>query len=152
MALPRADVPFRWRLAAALPAVALVTVAATQITLARRVGLTPWKGGGFGMFSTTDDAGHRLVRIFVSAPERSEEIAVSRSLEDAAQRAATLPSDRQLTRLARLVVNRERRHGRPVRTVRIECWRTQYAVDTLAGTSRRLRGLEYRDASPVALR
>ena len=43
--------------------------------LARTAGLSPWKGGGFGMFSTTDDAGRRRVRVFVSAPERSEEIA-----------------------------------------------------------------------------
>jgi hypothetical protein len=137
----------RWRIAAALPAAVLVAVGAAQITLARCADLTPWKGGGFGMFSTTDDAAHRAVRIFVSAPGRSEEIGISASLEDAVQRAATLPTDRQLSRLARLVADRERRHGRPVRAVRIECWRTHYALETLAGTSRRLRGFEYRDAS-----
>ena len=50
---------------------------ALQVTLARTAGLSPWKGGGFGMFSTTDDAGRRHVRVFVSAPERSEEIAIA---------------------------------------------------------------------------
>ena len=66
---------------------------ARRSTLARTAGLSPWKGGGFGMFSTTDDAGRRLVRVFVSAPERSEEIAIAPSLEDAAARAAVLPGD-----------------------------------------------------------
>ena len=48
--------------------------------------------------------------MFVSAPDRSEELAIPPSLEDAAGRAAVLPSDAQLTRLARQVVDRERRH------------------------------------------
>ena len=91
-------------------------VAGTQVTLARRAGLSPWKGGGFGMFSTTDDAGRRRVRVFVTAPERSEEIAIAPSLEDAARRAAVLPADDELSRLAQRVVARERRYRRPVET------------------------------------
>ena len=75
-----------WR--AALPVALLLAVAGAQVTLTRTAGLSPWKGGGFGMFSTTDDAGRRWVRVFVSAPERSEEIAIAPSLEDAAKRAA----------------------------------------------------------------
>ena len=100
------------------------------------------------MFSTTDDAARRSVRVFVSAPERSEEIAITPSLEEAARRAAVLPSDGQLTRLARRVVEREGRYGRPVDSVRVETWRIDYAPDTLAATSRRLREFVYRvDAS-----
>ena len=85
-----------WR--AGLPVVLLLAVACAQGMLARTAGLSPWKGGGFGMFSTTDDAGRRHVRVFVSAHERSEEIAISPSLEDAAVRAAVLPSDGALSR------------------------------------------------------
>ena len=55
---------------AAIPVALLLAVAAVQVTLARTAGLSPWKGGGFGMFSTTDDAGRRRVRVFVSAAER----------------------------------------------------------------------------------
>ena len=84
----------RWR--TVLPAAMLVTVASVQVVLTRTAGLTPWKGGGFGMFSTTDDSGRRRVRVFVTAPDRSEEIAISPSLEDAAARAAVLPSGRLL--------------------------------------------------------
>ena len=123
-----------WR--ATLPVALLLAVACAQVTLARTAGLSPWKGGGFGMFSTTDDAGRRHVRVFVSAPERSEEIAISPSLEDAAARAAVLPTDAELSRLARRVVERERRYRRPVETVRIETWRIEYAPDTLAATTR----------------
>lgn len=43
----------RGRLAWAAPLV-LALFAATQFTLGRAAGITPWKGGGFGMFSTVD--------------------------------------------------------------------------------------------------
>jgi len=124
--------------AALLPAGLLVAVAVLQVTLTRTSGLTPWKGGGFGMFSTNDHAGHRPLRITVTAPERSEEIAVSPSLEYAALRARMMPDRWRLTRLARQVAAREQRLGRPVDSVRVQCWRTEYDPASLAAT---LRGL-----------
>jgi hypothetical protein len=56
----------RWR--TILPVALLVAVASVQVVLTRTAGLSPWKGGGFGMFSTTDDSGRRRVRVFVTAP------------------------------------------------------------------------------------
>jgi hypothetical protein len=131
------------RRSAILPAIVLIAVAVVQIALTRTVYLSPWKGGGFGMFSTTDDAGKRHVRIVVEATDRSEEIEIAPSLADAADRAAVLPTDREMSRLARLVVARERRNGRPVETVRIQCFRVTYAPDTLAATTQLLRQFTY---------
>ena len=131
-----------WR--TAVPVGLLLVVASVQVTLARTVGLSAWKGGGFGMFSTTDDSGRRLVRVFVNAPERSEELRIPASLDNAARRAAVLPADRQLSRLARGVVERERRYQRPVDTVRIETWRIEYAPATLAASTHLMREFEYR--------
>ena len=139
-----------WR--ALVPVGILLVVAGAQVTLARTAGLSPWKGGGFGMFSTTDDAGRRRVRVFVAAADRSEEIAITPSLEDAAISAAVLPSDRQLTRLARRVIERERRNHRPVERVRIETWRIEYAPGTLAATSRLIRNFAYRVDATAASR
>jgi len=135
------DPGFEWR--AVLPVALLAAVACTQVTLARTAGLSPWKGGGFGMFSTTDDAGRLHVRVFVSTPDRSEELAIPPSLKDAADRAAVLPTDAAFSRLARRVVEREIRYGRPVATVRIEAWRIDYATGTLAATSRLIRDFVY---------
>jgi hypothetical protein len=133
-----------------LPVALLVAMAGTQVTLVTTAGLSPWKGGGFGMFSTTDDGGRRYVRVFVDAVDRSEEIAISPSLEDAARRAELLPRNAQLSRLAQLVVERERRHRRPVDTVRIEAWRIEYARETLAATTRLTREFVYRvDPTPA---
>jgi hypothetical protein len=118
----------RERVAVALPSALLLTVAATQMTLAWTSDLSPWKGGGFGMFASVDGTPFRAVRIFVSAPDRSEELVVPASLEEAAARAATFPHRRALARLARQVAARERRHGREVDTVRIEVWRADYSA------------------------
>jgi hypothetical protein len=144
--MPRSRVPWP----ALLPALLLVSVAVTQIALARGAGLSPWKGGGFGMFSTTDDAARRSIRIYVGASGRSEELEIAPSQQDAAARAAVLPTDNELTRLARLVVDRERRNGRPVDTVRLQCWRITYARDTLEATSEMLREFTYEAATAPA--
>jgi hypothetical protein len=133
-----------------VPVALLLVVAGSQVALVITAGLSPWKGGGFGMFSTTDDGGRRYVRVFVDAVDRSEEITISPSLDDAARRAALLPRDTELSRLARLVVERERRHQRLVDIVRIETWRVGYAPDTLAATSRLTREFTYRvDPTPA---
>jgi hypothetical protein len=140
----------RWR--TLVPVALLMSVAGAQVVLTRVSSLSPWKGGGFGMFSTTDDAGRRSVKVFVTAPDRSEEIAVTPSLEDAAARAAVLPSDRQFTRLARRVVERERRHDRPVETLRIETWRIVYAPDTLTATLQLVRDSKFSVDATGAIR
>jgi hypothetical protein len=130
----------------ALPALLLVIVASTQIIWSRTLGLTPWKGGGFGMFSSLDDAAFRFVRVVVEAPDRSEEIEMAPSLEDAAARAVTLPSAYRLERLAVAVAARERRNRRPVTVVRVEVWRQDFDRVTLRATERRMRTLTYRAA------
>lgn len=43
----------------------LILVACLQLFLAQTQGLTPWKGGGFGMFSTVDSGGARFLRIYL---------------------------------------------------------------------------------------
>lgn len=133
---PAGDVR-RW--APLLPAALLVLVAGAQMTLGRVWGLSPWKGGGFGMFSTLDARPFRYLRVYLTAPERSEELAIPASLEDVAAAAEILPTDAQLERLARRIVQRERTRGRPVAQVRIEVWREVFAQGSLAPTAHRLR-------------
>lgn len=48
-----------------LPPLLLVVVAVAQFGLANTTFLSPWKLGGFGMFSTTDSPGFRVLRIQV---------------------------------------------------------------------------------------
>jgi hypothetical protein len=111
------------RLAISAPTVLLLAVALVQMVLARTMDLSPWKGGGFGMFASVDGLPFRWVRLYVFAPDRSEEIAVPLSIEDQAHRVVTWPHRRALEGLARAVIAREQRRQQPVETVRVEVWR-----------------------------
>ena len=126
-----------------LPAALLMVVATTQVFLSKTAELSPWKGGGFGMFATTDGMAFRRVRIFVEADGRSEELEVAPSQEFSAARAQLFPSDRMLGGLARAVAGRERRYGRPVQIVRIEVWRTEFSPVSLDATERPLRVFDW---------
>jgi hypothetical protein len=55
--------PLVVRIAGWLPVLLLFAFVAHHLVRVRRDGLTPWKGGGFGMFSTTDTPWYRRVRI-----------------------------------------------------------------------------------------
>jgi len=128
---------FSWRVLA--PVVVLIVVAIVQVILAKTAQLSPWKGGGFGMFATTDGTAVRRIRIFVEAPGRSEEIEIAPSQELQAARAQLFPSDSMMTNLAQAVVSREERYGRPVKTVKLEVWRTEFTAGSLEPKERMLR-------------
>jgi hypothetical protein len=91
------------------------------------------------MFASTDGSAFRRARIFVEATDRSEELELPRSLEEAGSRAALFPSERLLAALARGVAARERRYGRSVTRVRVEVWRVEFDAGADVATERRLR-------------
>lgn len=132
----------RWP--AAVSPLLLAITAASQILLAHVAHLSPWKGGGFGMFASLDHAPFRGIDIVVEAPDRSEALEISASIEEAAARAATFPSDHRLTQLALAVVARERRRNQAVETVKLEVWRHEFDPKSLRATERRLRTFSYR--------
>jgi len=132
----------RWRWW--LPPALLVAVAITQPVLVHRAHLTPWKGGGFGMFASTDGAAFRRVRMIVDRGGRSEEVESSPSLDTLELQARLFPSDRRLRRLAAALVARERRRGQPAASVRLEVWRTTFAGPGLLPIEEPIGSLVYR--------
>src|SRR5262249_2104091 len=118
---------FTERAAVALPATLLVVVACAQIALTRLTPLSPWKGGGFGMFASLDGLQFREVRLYVEGRHRPEALTVPDSLLDPANRAAVWPTPRLLRRLGREVLAREARKGAPADRVRVEIWRTRFS-------------------------
>lgn len=122
----------------------LAVVAAGQIVLAQVADLTPWKGGGFGMFASLDHAPFRGIDIIVEAADRSEAIQVSPSLEVVAARATALPADALLVKLAEAVAAREARHSRAVETVKLRVWRHEFDPITLRSTEHLVRSYSYR--------
>jgi hypothetical protein len=139
------------RLRAVLPVLLLAAVAVRQIHLVRTADLPPWKGGGFGMFSTTDGLADRRLRIVVTGPGRAEQIEVPPRLLKIAAKAALLPDEARLEGLARAIAADEREAGRPVETIDIEVLTTRYAPKTLYAEERSLARHHHRaTAAPEA--
>jgi hypothetical protein len=92
--------PPRERLLRELPSALLVALACTQIALAYTVQLSPWKGGGFGMFATNDHGAFRTVRVYALLPDGERRIEVPPELRREELRARELPSARALRRFA----------------------------------------------------
>ncbi len=124
-----------------IPCAALDAVALAQIVLARAGDLSPWYGGGFGMFSTTDAGRARHLHAFQLRPGLEREIAPPPALEDRVRRTLTLPTDRRLRALARDLAELPVPDYGPAQAVRVEVWRTGYDPETLAPASRILRAL-----------
>src|SRR5262249_54656161 len=131
------------RTAEAIPAALLAIVACSQLVLTRTTNLTPWKGGGFGMFSTLDHAAFRRISIVIDAPDRSEGLEIPDSLQEIAARVANCPADWALRRFATEIVARERRHDRPVAHVTIQVWRTEFDPGSLQPRELPLRSVRF---------
>ena len=99
-------------LAWALPIV-LIGVALTQITLAHTRDLTPWKGGGFGMFASVDLLSYRPIKAEFDTDEGQIPVDVH-GFRDASDRASKLytnargmPDERRLRLLVDLMADAE---------------------------------------------
>ena len=112
----------------------LLGVAAVQIPLAKLWILTPWRGGGFGMFSTLDSSSYRPVRAYAVGDDWERRLKLPQDLSGPLYAAACLPTDGRLRDLARRVAARLRTGKRTVRAVRVEVWKTAFdpATSTLS--------------------
>ena len=107
-----------------LPGAVLVALACAQIALAFGADLSPWKGGGFGMFATNDHGGFRHVRVYAVRADGEERLELPAEVERAELRAAWLPSDGMLRRLADALA---RAGAAPdARALRVEVWRAEF--------------------------
>jgi hypothetical protein len=122
-----------------LPAALLLAVAAGHAGLVRCCGLSPWLGGGFGMFSTADARDVRVLRL---EPRGEREVALPRDLDDEADRAATLPTDARLRALARALAERPENAGA---ALRVEAWEARFGP-SLEPEPRLLRSLRVEPA------
>jgi len=84
-----------------LPALLLCVVALHQIWLAHHAHLSPWNGGGFGMFSSTDVFARRHLHAWLVAPGYRQELEVPRGLDEDMRRVLALPTDARLHELGK---------------------------------------------------
>jgi hypothetical protein len=86
-----------------LPPIVLTIIATTQLFLSKQSTLVPWKGGGFGMFSSIDIEGYRIARAYLTLENRQEypvQLASSDEFELSVPRATAFPTEPRLNALA----------------------------------------------------
>lgn len=114
-----------------VPPLLLVVVALNQFRLFATESLSPWSGGGFGMFASTDSPGSRHLHVYVHNEGARKEISFPAALETQLLRATTLPSRYRLEQLAREVVIAESGSAFRWDEIVVEVWATRYQPDTL---------------------
>jgi hypothetical protein len=82
------------------PPIVLVAVAFSQIWLAHTEHLSPWLGGGFGMFSSQDVGGTRHLHAFALHAGVRRELELPEGLRHEISRALALPTPERLRALA----------------------------------------------------
>ena len=129
-----------------LPAALLVLVAANQFRLAHTEDISPWSGGGFGMFSSTDAPNNRHLHAFVQNEGIRREIAAPADMEVTVRRATTLPTRRRLEKLGEELAALE--SGGRIRwdEIELQVWALTYDPDTLLPGGRLVK----RERFPVA--
>lgn len=108
---------------AAVPVLVLVLVACVQIVVAHNTALTPWKGGGFGMFSTVDADTRRVVQVYLTVDGREVPVAVPDEFDVQAASLRPMPTERRTERFARRLLEQrwvELREHRPESLEEIE--------------------------------
>lgn len=121
----------------------LLAVAAVQIPMAKLWILTPWRGGGFGMFSTLDSSSYRPVRVYAVGDDWERRLKLPEDLSGPVYAAACLPTDGHLQDLAHRVAGRLRPGKRTVRAVRVEVWKSAFDPDTSTFSVRPWRSVRY---------
>jgi hypothetical protein len=112
-----------------LPVFLLVLVALNQQRLAHTSDLSPWSGGGFGMFSTTDAPTDRHLHIYELNPSLRRELWLPEGLEDEGRRALALPSEHRLRKLTELI---RASMALPAETsIEIHIWARRYSPEDL---------------------
>lgn len=94
------------------------------------------------MFSTTDAPRRRHVHAYSMSPGVRREIVIPYHLRDTALRAAALPTDAYLTRLADELAKIPSPECGTARSIVIQVWKTEYDPDFLVPSGSMVRSLE----------
>jgi len=131
--------------ASALPAWLLVLVATAQIVAAKTGPISPWLGGGFGMFSTTDSPARRHLHAVALREGLREELELPDELSLSVRKAQSFPSQRRLRALAHKIALWVREtddpNAAPLEAIEISVYRVHFDRDTLAPSTEPIASL-----------
>ena len=126
----------------ALPSALLIAVGLQQLFLFETDALSPWSGGGFGMFSSIDAGAARHLHAYQIRPGLHREIQLPVSLHDEARRMLTLPSRPRMRAIAQAIAKVSTPDDGAPDSVLLQVWHTTYDRETLIPTGQILRELE----------
>jgi hypothetical protein len=124
-----------------LPSVLLLLVTANQLRLVSTTALSPWWGGGFAMFATTDGWATRHLHVFALRLGIRRELSIPVTLRTEVERVLTLPSDANLQVIAREFADMPTPDEGPLIAIELQVWATHYDPITLAPSGVLLRAL-----------
>ena len=122
-----------------VPSVLLILVTANQLRLVFTTALSPWWGGGFGMFATTDGWATRHLHVFAIRLGVRRELSIPATLRRKVERVLTLPSDANFQAIAREFADIPTPDEGPLIAIELQVWGTHYDPITLAPSSALLR-------------
>jgi len=126
-----------WR----LPSVLLILVAVNQYRLVVTASLSPWWGGGFGMFATTDAWATRHLHVYAVRSGVRRALPLPQELHGEIEQALTLPTDSRLRELALQLAPTPTPEDGPLEAIELQVWATQFEQETLAPASVPIRFL-----------
>jgi hypothetical protein len=106
----------------------LFALALAQIAGFAAFHLSPWKGGGFGMFATNDHGGFRSLRVIERTPDGERRLGLPDELERLGRHVREVPRAANLRRLGLALREREPELG----PLRVEVWRTEFSPADLS--------------------
>lgn len=120
-----------------LPCFILLVVAANHFILTNTQHLSPWLGGGFGMFASTDVGPSRRIEVTAISKNGDETpVTLKRRYKDLKHKARALPNSNLLDALAQaawkqLNKNTIDEKKPPITSIRIEVWKTHFDAKSL---------------------
>ena len=118
-----------------LPIFLLIIIAINQLRLARTSSLSPWWGGGFGMFSTADSRGTRHIHAYAIRPGIRRELEIPSYSAELERKVLTFPSESNLEKLAVELADVPTPDEGPLEAIEIQIWATYFDRDTLEPSS-----------------
>ena len=127
-----------------LPILFFILIAGYHFYLVHNHHLSPWLGGGYGMFSTTDYGPSRFIKIFALKNNIiQEQIEIPEQLSQLSKQVRSLPDNKNIQKLAIEVENYLAFNQHTFPTIRIEIWVTHYDSETLKPTYQKLNTIDY---------
>ena len=126
------------------PPALLVIVACSQIYLATMEGLTPAKGGGFGLFSTIDKLNNRTIkaRAYGDGWSGTGQLSTHVEFEEKFRPAMAMPSEARLREVAEIL--REQAYPGPLLGVEVSVLKRTFDPQTLEAGRVEVRGIDVR--------